>query len=252
MNIDISRVNLLERDIEDWLYKNPADLPPSYTGGKVKKWIGRQYTLPSGIADLIGVRESGMVVVVEVKNVPINKAAVLQVCRYQNDLKYILSERMDYPHLMDGNEPAVEMVLIGPSIDGQTFTEARAVDVTVYQFGVSFTLEIDSLSMSNAHWSNVRDQHREIAARSEWEIFGLTNAEDYAQFKRERAQQEEQKIDDAFEEIKEAAAQVANETPEYFGDQRLVDVLAAECPYPPDATDVEWQVADDGDPNAEE
>lgn len=205
MYIDISRVNLLEKDIEDWLYENPSGLPESYAHGAITKWIGRQYTLPSGIADLIGVHEDGMLVVVEVKNVPINKAAVLQVCRYQDDLKYIVSERVGYPHLKHDNEPEIEMVLVGPSIDGQTFSEARAVGVTTYQFTAKVTLDINRLSWNDDHRAKVRVQHAEIAARPEWEIFGLTNIEDYAQFKKEQEELKEQELDEVFGRISKHA-----------------------------------------------
>lgn len=44
---------------------------------------------------------------------------------------------------------------------------------------------------------------------------------------------------------------ITNDIPEYFGDLRLADMLAAECPYPPDATDFDWLVADDGETDAE-
>lgn len=198
MKIDISRVNLLEKDIEDWLYENPGSMPSGNFSGAITKWIGRQYAMPSGIADLIGVRENGMVVVVEIKNVPINKAAVLQVCRYQNDLKYIIDERMDYLHMTTSHEPLVEMVLIGPSIDGQTFAEAQAVGVMVYRFGVSFTLEVDKLDWDDEHWKRIREQHSEIAARPEWDIFGTTCAEHYEQYMKEQAQREEEELKSIF------------------------------------------------------
>jgi len=208
MKIDISKVNLLEKDIEDWLYANPESVPSSYLGGDITKWIGRQYTMPSGIADLIGVRENGMVVVVEVKNVPINKAAVLQVCRYQYDLKCIISERMDYLHLTDGNEPLVEMVLVGPSIDAQTFAEARAVNVTVHTFEVSFKVEVSSLSWGDEYRHHVREQISEIAARPEWDIFGTTCIEHYQQFMLEQNQRAEDELSAIFSVSNTAASQL--------------------------------------------
>ena len=162
--------------------------------------------MPSGIADLIGVRDNGMVVVVEVKNVPINKAAVLQVCRYALDLKYIVNERMDYPHMGDGNEPAIEMILIGPSIDDQTFYEAQAVNVRVFQFDVEFTLDVNSMGWSREHYSRLSDQRRAIADKPEWAVFGLTMAEDYKQYKREQIETGE---DEIFKEIEKLAREYA-------------------------------------------
>lgn len=177
MKIDISRVNLLEKDIEDWLFENPGALPRPFNENLIVRWIGRQYTLPSGIADLIGLRENNRVVVVEVKNVPINKAAVLQVCRYQDDLKHILSQRMSYPHVRDWNYPEIDMILVGPSIDSQTFTEARAVGVDVVTFSASFALDLSRLVWSHEHENEVEAQRDAIAKRPEWDIFGITVTE---------------------------------------------------------------------------
>lgn len=178
MKMDINRVNLLERDIEDWLYENPTILNVTWRKNPIVRWIGRQYTLPSGIADLIGVCENGMLVVVEVKNVAINKAAVLQVCRYADDLKYIVSGRSGYPHIRpDNNEPFIQMVLVGPGIDDQTFTEARAVGVRVFQFSATLHLDVSSLTWTSEHFGSVRAQQELIAARPEWDMYGLTIGE---------------------------------------------------------------------------
>lgn len=186
MNIDISRLNLLEKDIEDWLYENPGAIRAKYDGGPITKWIGRQYQLPSGVADLIGIRESNMLIVVEVKNVPINKAAILQVCRYQDDLKHIIDNRMNYPHRQDWHEPQIEMILVGPSIDGQTFTEARAVGVQVFEFSVSLDIDVNPLNWTKAHHEAVEDQRSAISTRPEWDIFGLTISQDIEQHRLEQ------------------------------------------------------------------
>lgn len=178
MKIDISRVNLLEKDIEDWLYENPEVLSDRYDDYPIVRWIGRQYQLPSGIADLIGIREDRRVVVVEIKNVAINKSAVLQVCRYTDDMKYILTQRMDYPHVINYNEPSVEMILVGPSIDDQTFSEALAVGVRVFSFSAQLNLSIGRMQWTSDYRNRVSEQIDQIAAKQEWDIFGLTIRED--------------------------------------------------------------------------
>lgn len=187
MKIDINRLNLLEKDIEEWLFDNPGVLPAVYKKNPIVGWIGRQYQLPSGIADLIGVREDKTLVVVEVKNVAINKAAILQVCRYTHDLKHILSNRMDYPHVRDWNEPVIEMIVVGPSIESQTFTEAQAVNVRVFQFSPVLTLNIASLSWDDDYRDSIRAQHDRISARAEWSIYGITIDEDLENHRLERA-----------------------------------------------------------------
>ena len=75
-------MNFNERELEDWLFELPEALG-------VNRWIGRQLTLPSGVLDLLGVIEESFhteLVVVELKAVPINASAILQVCRYAADL----------------------------------------------------------------------------------------------------------------------------------------------------------------------
>lgn len=205
MKIDASKVNLLEKDIEDWLYENPKALPATWNENYIEQWIGRQYALPSGIADLVGLREDNRVVVVEVKNVPINKAAVLQVCRYQNDLKYILTARMDYPHIVNYNEPVVDMILVGPSIDGQTFGEAQAVGVEVVTFGAMLELKLSRLSWTSEHLRDVEAAHDAIAARPEWSIFGLTVKEDVERWyaEKERAGQTDFAIEEVVDEYED-------------------------------------------------
>lgn len=174
MKIDMSRVNLIEKDIEDWLYENPDALYGSYDIAPIENWIGRQYQLPSGVADLIGMRSDRMLVVIEVKNVPINKAAVLQVCRYAEDLKHIVGWRMGYPYKRDNGEPVIEMVLVGPSIDDQTFDEATALGIRVFRFSVQLDLTVSSVRWTQDHQEKVENRQISIASRPEWEIYGLT------------------------------------------------------------------------------
>lgn len=204
MKIDASKVNLLEKDIEDWLFENPQELP-HWDDNLITQWIGRQYSLPSGIADLIGLRKDNRVVVVEVKNVPINKAAILQVCRYQNDIKHALSARMDYPHMRDWNEPVVDMVLVGPSIDGQTFSEALAVGVDVITFAASVTLSMARLRWNHEQAWSISEQRDAVAARPEWAIFGLTIREDIEQsrIEQERASRTDFAIEQVIDEYDE-------------------------------------------------
>lgn len=182
MKIDISRVNLLEKDIEDWLYDNPDALYGHYPqvggGDPITEWIGRQYNLPSGIADLIGVRESGRVVVVEVKNVAVSKAAILQVCRYTNDVKRILASRVEYKWKEDGL-PEVEMIVAGTSADAQTFTEAQALDVRVFTFEAQMTLQISALAWGDDYALQVRAEQSRLSALPEWDRFGPTIDEAY-------------------------------------------------------------------------
>ena len=205
MKIDISRVNLLEKDIEDWLYENPGAIPARFGENRIVQWIGRQYSLPSGIADLVGIREDRRIAVVEIKNVAINKAAVLQVCRYHNDIQHIVSNRMEYPHSYNWNEPLVDMILVGPSIDDQTFCEAQAIGVEVITFSASVEIDVSRLRWSHEYRDRIAEQQSTIAARPEWDIFGLTIDEDLEQHRleKERAAQTDFSIEQVADEYDE-------------------------------------------------
>lgn len=171
MDIDINRVNLTERDIEDWIYENRTEIPHNYHGW-ITHWFGRQYQLPSGIADLIGMRTNGVAVVIEVKNVAINKAAITQVCRYAADLRELIANRMDYPIRESDTYPYIEKILIGPSIDSQTFGEAKACGVEVITFIPRLSLCVRRLDWTD-EYEKERESKLEVLARNEvWNMYG--------------------------------------------------------------------------------
>lgn len=158
-------LNLSERDIEDWIYDNPGALNLRIAG-----WIGRQYKLPSGIADLIGYRDDHVVVVIEVKNVPINKAALTQVARYTYDVQDIVGDFRDYPGLVDWQRPYVQMVLAGPSIDEQTALEAEAMGIDLVIFEVALRMRLTRLAPTD-----IVDRGISLSGfseRPEWAVLG--------------------------------------------------------------------------------
>jgi hypothetical protein len=188
MNIDISRLNLSEKDIEDWLYEHPEVIKCAFGTPPITSWFGRQYSLPSGIADLIGVRADGKMVVIEVKNVAINKAAVLQVCRYASDLEEIAGYRMGYPDTQNWEKAVVERVLVGPGIDTQTFYEAIALNIGVWVFAARLSLDISKLYWDKGQEDTHRHKHGSIAEQPEWSIYGLHVREAAERHAREQAE----------------------------------------------------------------
>lgn len=176
LEIDPRKVSLSEKDIEDWLYENPEVI--STHTFHVHEWIARQYKLPSGIPDLLGVDQHNHLVVVEVKNVEINKAAILQVCRYALDLQEIAANRLEYPAYYssdDGNNglpPFVRKVVVGPSIDGQTFYEAVACDVSPLTFETSLQLTVLPMRWTSDYLSNRTQAIEELARGAEWARYG--------------------------------------------------------------------------------
>ncbi len=89
MEIDIKRVNISEKDIEDWLWENPAEVAEVVKGVSRVRWVARQYRVPSGILDLLGIATfpfgddwfDETPLLVEVKHQPITSAAIAQICR---------------------------------------------------------------------------------------------------------------------------------------------------------------------------
>lgn len=172
--LDISRLNLSEKDIEEWIYQNPEGFGQQILGcGPIRQWIGRQYTLPSGIADLIGVGRSGRAIVIEVKNVPINKAALTQVIRYEHDVGQILSNYAAYHN--QGGKAVVITCLVGTDIDQQTLIEADALGIHIYLFQPILNLEL--WSPGHVYTSDYWEEASNIAERPEWRIFGPTYEE---------------------------------------------------------------------------
>lgn len=138
MIIDESKVNLKERDIEDFLWENPQWV--CFRDFAVDKWLKRQYTVPSGIIDLLGVTIHGDLVVVEVKNVAIDAAALSQVSRYAYDIyvvaNYIFDQRKKDPLI----SPIVRRVVIGRSIDSQVMYAAEALRIDIIEFAVKLEM----------------------------------------------------------------------------------------------------------------
>jgi hypothetical protein len=161
--MDIDTTNLTEKVIEDWLYRHPI-LVRASCAADVERWIARQCRLPSGIADLIGVVTGARLVVVEVKNEPVTKAAILQVLRYKRDI-YEMSR------LVTAGYAEVHAIVIGTQIDMQTYLEAAACNVQVSVFTVEserrLSLQIVDLQMEE--WQQIR--YKTLAQQPEWQEY---------------------------------------------------------------------------------
>lgn len=142
MVIDERKVNLAEADIEQWLWENPEEVQFLYYGTveRVQRWIGRQFDVPSGIIDLMGISTTGFVVVVEVKNTEIQPSALTQVSRYAFDVRNITEWAHHYASC-ERDCPQVVSVVIGKSIDDKTFKEAEALQIKIVTFLVKLTLD---------------------------------------------------------------------------------------------------------------
>ncbi len=161
MVIDPSKVNLCEKDIEDYLFANPEYVGTD--GWWMKRWVKRQYAVPSGIIDLLGLTYSNEYVVVEVKNVAIDSSALTQVSRYGFDIVNILQHcnRRRTEVKPSGFWPLHRMV-IGKSIDAKTMLEAEALGIEVITFDIRLSLGMNPIgwkdeyvSERNAKWESL-------------------------------------------------------------------------------------------------
>lgn len=161
MVIDPSKVSLCERDIEDYLYRNPDVV--GVNGWWIERWVKRQYAVPSGIIDLIGLTYGGDYVVVEVKNVAIDSSALAQVSRYAFDVMNIMQRAVsrDVDNVPSEFWP-IHMLVIGKNIDTKTLLEAESMNIDIITFDVRLSLGImpiswndEFISERNSKWENL-------------------------------------------------------------------------------------------------
>lgn len=152
MNIDIKRVNIVEKDIEAWLWENPEDVAEVISGASQVRWIARQYSVPSGILDLLGIVAfpfdddwfDEYPLLVEVKNQPITSAAIAQVCRYEADVKHLVWEACQVAiNREPRRKPEAVKLIIGPGpVGDQVLYEADAMGVCIHTFGVHLSVNL--------------------------------------------------------------------------------------------------------------
>lgn len=131
IKIDPRKVSLSEKDLEDWLYENPTSL--TLLGRPVvSEWVGRQFRVPSGIIDLLGVYPNlGTPVIVEMKNTTAVRPEYLtQIIRYKHDIQEILAYTEDEKYSEDFQ---VLTYLVGPfeSMGSEQLFEANALNINI-------------------------------------------------------------------------------------------------------------------------
>lgn len=173
MRIDPSKANILEKDIEDYLYANPSCIETRYS--KVTKWIKRQYPVPSGIIDLLGIAEDGDLVLVEVKNVAIDASALTQISRYAFDIENVIGIILLNE---EGESPPTHLykVLVGRSVDSRTFVEAEALNIDVITFAVEMHLETTS-PLTRTQESRDRTESQYLAMANDPDIAEVIRAQ---------------------------------------------------------------------------
>lgn len=171
MQLDPRYFNLAEAAIEQWLFENPTAIPGRHKEfSYIERWLARQYALPSGVADLIGVTESNKLVVVEVKASPITKSSILQVCRYAHDVVEIAGMLEGYEFLDPHHRAYLDKVVIGFEIDQQTLIEAEACEVMAICLVPSLQLHL-TVQLFSREWIDERyDENSRISEGEEWDF----------------------------------------------------------------------------------
>lgn len=184
MLIDPNKVNLSEADIESWLYENPSKLVlvPSYS--YVKRWVARQMVVPSGRIDLLGITNNGLPVVVELKNVPIDSAALAQVCRYAYDIE----------NIGDFRRECIKVVIGKGGIGKSVMHEAEAMGVWAFSFDVHLSASLSSWKFNDEYLKKCKGIAEQIRASGILDVF--------SEVEQEKAKPESsEEIPDAFKDF---------------------------------------------------
>ena len=153
MQVDPRKVNLAEADIEQYLWEN-SNVIQVY-GHPISQWIKRQFHIPSGVLDLMGVNAAGTLVVVEVKNTELKIEHIAQVKRYVYDIDSILLSGKLY---LGQCVP----VLIGRSVTESVYRDCEACGVLALMFNVSLSLQVRPIYWSEKFSDDRKRCHFEL------------------------------------------------------------------------------------------
>jgi RecB family endonuclease NucS len=127
IDLNRGRIKIGHYHIETWLHEIP-ELIQGENLAPVAKWLGRQYKLPSGIADLVGIQANGDISMIEVKLFGITRADIWQTHRYARDIEQILGRKI--------TTNKVHRILIGRGIRWDILDDARSLDIKVFSYSL--------------------------------------------------------------------------------------------------------------------
>lgn len=161
MRLEVDRVNLYEKDIEDYIYENPQGVRFNHFGTEllISEWIGRQMQLPSGVADLVGRTEHGSILVLEIKNVTLDGNAVAQVCRYAHDIEQAAQYAKDSGPFTKMN---IYKFIIGPSAPTKVMHECYAMNVKPITFEPSLHVSFNGVVLSSEYLADMSEILKEV------------------------------------------------------------------------------------------
>jgi hypothetical protein len=180
MKVDPHKINLSEKDLEDYLFENPNIVEMPLTGTPIKKWVSRQMRVPSGIIDLLGITENNILAVIELKNAPFSSGHITQVCRYAKDIEEAASASgiinpEPYKLLIGTHNPSTELII-----------EANSVDVMIMTIKIDFDISIGGLwRLSESFIEKRNNELKEISESEEFVRLSTISQAEYALFMEE-------------------------------------------------------------------
>jgi hypothetical protein len=177
MNVDPHKINLSERDLEDYLFENPNIVEIPLSGTPITKWISRQMRVPSGIIDLLGITTNNILVVVELKNAPFSSGHLTQVCRYARDIEEVaraagIVNPEPYKLLIGTHDPTTELII-----------EANSVDVMIVTLKIDYDISIGGLwRLSESFKEKRNNEIQEISESEEFVRLSTISQAEYALF----------------------------------------------------------------------
>lgn len=167
---------LLERDIEDALYNHPRLFPMVDHTFRLNRWLARQYSVPSGIIDLLGLLDNDLVpeksiAVVELKRGRIDAQAIAQVCRYAGDIEAIQNVIANrYGAMTIWNK--VVKVIVGQSVDHKTLLSASALNIQLLKYDSVPSVAVVGQWLVSGEMYRERDsRHTQLADDSPFEAW---------------------------------------------------------------------------------
>lgn len=159
MSVDPKKINLSEKDLEDYLYQHPEKVTLPYTDWTVQSWFGRQLRVPSGIIDLIGITEQDTIVLVELKNTDFEAAHLTQIQRYSKDIEEAYSVAGGYHDLF------ITKMLIGIKPPKHNFlVEADSMGIFVKTMKIEFDVNMDgSWHFSDEYYQEYQNKLLELS-----------------------------------------------------------------------------------------
>ncbi len=155
MKIDDKKIQLSEKDLENWLWENVDELQSF----DIEYWLSRQYKVPSGIIDLLGVTGEGNIVIVELKNHVPDASALTQVSRYAKDIERILHARGMFT-------VSIYKIVMGvfDNIPSQLQFEANALDVFIQSMHIEFEIKINGVwAWTEDHSDKLSEEYQRLA-----------------------------------------------------------------------------------------